>query len=144
MKRLVYTLGTDRRDEEDFVEIMNYYLIEAVIDVRRFPTSKFEIYKKENLQKLLSSLQIEYHFLGALLGGYRRGGYTDYMKTEDFIKGIQALEEIAKKKVSVVLCAEKFPWRCHRRWIARVLQKRGWEVVHIIDKAKEWRPRRLI
>jgi uncharacterized protein (DUF488 family) len=142
MKRLIYTLGTDRRDEEDFIEIINYYLIEAVVDVRRFPTSKFELFRRENLNRLLSSLRIEYHFLGNELGGYRRGGYTEYMKTEDFLRGIQTLEEIAQKRVSVVLCAEKFPWRCHRRWIARVLQRRNWEVVHIIDKANEWRPRR--
>jgi uncharacterized protein (DUF488 family) len=30
------------------------------------------------------------------------------------------------------LCAEKLPWRCHRRLIAEVLHARGHDVVHLI------------
>jgi len=51
------------------------------------------------------------------------------------------LEDIASKGASVIVCAERFPWKCHRRWIARELHRRGWQVEHIIDKGKVWIPK---
>jgi len=140
MKR-IYTLGTGQRSLEDFTEILDSYSIEAVIDVRSFPKSKFEHFKRENLESFLKSELFEYHYLGKELGGFRKGGYENYTHTPEFETGINILEKIASKKISVVICAEHFPWRCHRRFIARALQKRGWEIDHIIDKGKLWIPR---
>jgi len=140
MKR-IYTLGTDRRSEEDFVEILHAYDIQAVIDVRSYPKSKILIFTKANLDRLLKREGIEYHFFGKELGGFRKGGYTAYIVTDDFRKGIDFLESIALSKQSVIICAERFPWKCHRKWISRELHKRGWEVDHIIDKGKVWIPK---
>jgi len=137
----IFTLGTDRRSEEDFVEILHAYDIKAVIDVRRFPRSRIQIFKKENLEPLLKREGIEYHFLGLELGGFRKGGYIAHTITDDFRKGVDLLESIAERKISVIVCAERFPWKCHRKWIARELQKRGWDVEHIIDKGKTWSPK---
>lgn len=53
MMKKIYTLGTDRRSEEDFVEILLAYNINSVIDVRSFPKSKLPIFNKEYLQNLL-------------------------------------------------------------------------------------------
>ena len=137
----IYTLGTDRRTEEDFMEILLSYNIQSLIDVRRFPKSKLTIFRRENLEPLLQREKLEYHFLGRELGGFRKGGYPAYTCTEDFIEGINLLESLAIKKTSVIICAEHFPWKCHRKWIARELHKRGWEVEHIIDKGKVWVPK---
>jgi len=140
MKR-IYTLGTDRRSEEDFVEILFAYNIQSLIDVRSFPKSKIAIFTKENLEQLLKREGIDYHFLGKELGGFRKGGYIAYIITDDFSKGIDLLEAIALNKTSVIICAERFPWKCHRKWISRELHQRGWEVDHIIDKGKLWIPK---
>ncbi|MEW6675860.1 MAG: DUF488 domain-containing protein [Nitrospirota bacterium] len=137
----IYTLGTDRRSEEDFIEILFAYQIKSLIDVRRFPKSKVLIFTRENLAPLLNREGIEYHFLGAELGGFRKGGYIAYTHTDDFKRGIAMLEAIALPEIAVIVCAERFPWKCHRRWIARELHKRGWEVEHIIDKGKVWVPK---
>jgi len=137
----IYTLGTNRRNEEDFIEILFAYQIQSLIDVRRFPKSKIPIFTKEILEPLLHKEGLEYYSLGAELGGFRKGGYIAYTLTDDFIKGITLLESIALKKPSVIICAERFPWKCHRKWIARELHKRGWEVEHIIDKGKVWIPK---
>ncbi len=137
----IYTLGTSRRTEEDFIEILFAYDIQCLVDVRRFPKGKLPIFRKENLQKLLKQVGIEYYFLGDELGGFRKGGYISYILTEEFKKGIELLESIAIKRKSIIICAEKFPWKCHRRWIARELHKRGWNVIHIIEKGKEWIPK---
>jgi len=137
----IYTLGTGRRTEEDFVEILNCYGIGALLDVRRFPRSKTPAYNRDYLEVLTRENGIEYHFLGDELGGFRKGGYQEYTRTDAFRKGIERLEHTARRRPSVVVCAERFPWKCHRRWIARELAARGWRVLHIIDKGKVWEPR---
>jgi uncharacterized protein (DUF488 family) len=137
----IYTLGTDRRSEEDFTEILHAYNIQSLIDVRSFPRSKIPVFIKENLERLLVREGIEYHFLGKELGGFRKGGYTAYIITEEFKEGVDLLESIALARMSVIVCAERFPWKCHRKWISRELHKRNWEVEHIIDKGKLWIPR---
>jgi uncharacterized protein (DUF488 family) len=137
----IYTLGTDRRSEEDFTEILLAYSIQSLIDVRSFPRSKIPIFSRENLEDLLKREGIDYHFLGKELGGFRKGGYTSYIITNEFNKGIDLVESIALYKMSVIICAEKLPWKCHRKWISRELHKRDWEVDHIIDKGKVWIPK---
>ncbi len=67
------------------------------------------------------------------MGGFRKGGYEAYMQTVDFLKGLEQLEEIAKEVPSAFMCAEKFPWKCHRNFIDSSLKDRGWEVIHILD-----------
>ncbi|MCL5022755.1 MAG: DUF488 domain-containing protein [Nitrospirae bacterium] len=136
----IFTLGTDRRSEEDFVEILLAYGVEALIDVRRSPRSKMALFDRANLEALLDKEGIEYHYLGEELGGLRKGGYAGYLLTDDFLRGIGKAEAIAGGRVSVIACSERFPWKCHRKWIARELQKRGWRVEHIIDKGKVWVP----
>jgi uncharacterized protein (DUF488 family) len=47
----IFTLGTSNRSLKEFLEILNFYKIKRVIDVRHFPTSKlFPHFKKENLK----------------------------------------------------------------------------------------------
>lgn len=137
----IYTLGTSTRSEEDFIEILTDYEIRTLIDVRSFPKSKIPTFTKEYLEDLLKKEGINYIFLGKELGGFRKGGYESYTQTEEFKKRIDALETIALSANAVIVCAERFPWKCHRRWIARELHKRGWAVEHIIDKGKTWSPK---
>ncbi len=138
---LIYTIGTGLRSPEDFMEIVAAYEIKAVIDVRSYPKSKLPHFCSRPFAALLEAQGIEYHFLGRELGGMRKGGYTAYILTEAFREGIVRLEEIAGAHTSVIVCAERFPWKCHRKWISRELQNRGWDVRHIIDKDKVWVPK---
>ena len=135
MNMIVYNIGTSNRTIETFAEILATHRIKAIIDVRRFPTSKrFEHFKKENLARYLQGHGIAYHYLGDLLGGFRKGGYEAYRETEDYLSGIERLEEIASAVPSAFMCAEKFPWACHRNYIASTLKQRGWQVIHILDE----------
>lgn len=136
--KIVYTLGTSNREEEEFIELLKFYNIKAIIDVRRFPTSKWEHFKKEKLKVLLKKESIHYFYLGRELGGYRKEGYESYTQTVSFKKGIEKLEKIATRINSALMCAEKLPWRCHRRFIGKALQEKGWKVTHVIEKQKIW------
>lgn len=64
--------------------------------------------------------------------GFRN--YADYMLTEDFKKNAEDLMNLAMKKTTAIMCAEKFFWRCHRKFIADYLTVRGFKVIHIIDE----------
>ena len=138
MKKTIYTIGSSTRDAQEFLEILKHYDIRCLIDVRSFPTSKFEHFKKERLKELLEGEGIRYIYLGKELGGYRRGGYEVYMKTNNYLKGIKRLEKIAERNSSAIMCAERFPWRCHRRFISQSLRERKWEVIHILEKDRIW------
>ena len=140
-RTILYTVGTDLRSVEDFMEIIHAYEIRAVLDVRSYPRSKLPHFSGGTLPELLASNGIAYHFLGKELGGLRKGGYTAYIVTDGFREGIRALEAIARETLSVIICAERFPWKCHRKWISFELQKQGWEIRHIIDKGNVWTPR---
>jgi len=141
-KRLVYTLGTSTRSPQEFLELLSSHGVEVVVDVRRFPASRFEHFRREKLSSLLSKAGIEYIYMGAELGGYRPGGYQNFTATSEFQKGLKRLEEVANEKSTAIVCAERFPWRCHRRFIALALEERGWQVVHIIEPGRDWLPKK--
>ena len=137
----IYTLGTSNRTQEEFLEILKFYKIQAVVDVRRWATSqRFPHFKKENLIKILPKNGISYYHLKDL-GGYRVENYENYMKTEAFKRALEKLIGISERKLTCIICAEKFPWRCHRRFISKALENKGIEVLHIIEKNKLWKPK---
>ncbi len=127
----IYSIGHSNRHIEEFINLLKEYGIEIVIDVRRFPTSKYAAYKKENLAELLKKNGIEYIHLEKL-GGYR-GSYEKWMHGKEWKKDYERLKEMAMNKRAAIMCAEKLPFRCHRRYIARKLAADGWRVIHIID-----------
>lgn len=139
--KLIYTLGTSTRAIDEFIKLLISRNVRAVVDVRRFPTSRFKHFCREELEKLLPEAGISYAYMGEELGGYRWGGYQNFTTSSQFQAGISKLEEIARQKRTAIMCAERFPWRCHRRFIALELEERGWRVSHIIDKGREWAPR---
>lgn len=126
----------------ELVNLIRHYGVKIVIDVRRFPTSaRYPWFKGEEMEKLLISREMEYHHLGELLGGYRSGGYRAYTETMQYKEGIRKLLSIAGGARTAILCSERFPWRCHRRFIARTLEEMSVPVVHIIDRDHVWIPK---
>lgn len=135
----IFTLGTGNRSINEFIDILKKNKIQVVIDVRRFPTSRFEDFKKERLGSICKNEGIDYVHLGNELGGYRKGGYEEYTKTKDFQCGLNELLKFAQKKVVCIICAETLPWRCHRRFIGERLLEKGYRILHIIDGKRIWK-----
>jgi uncharacterized protein (DUF488 family) len=138
--RLVYTLGTSTRSLDEFVALLKRFGVEVVIDVRRFPSSRFPHFRREQLAGSLRQQGIDYYHLGEKLGGYRKGGCEAFSATEEFKQGVRELTEIACQRATAIVCAERLPWRCHRRFIGAELSRQGWQVVHIIDEKRNWSP----
>jgi uncharacterized protein (DUF488 family) len=116
---LIYSLGTSNRTAGEFLDLFAEHGIEVGVDIRSFPTSRYPHFIKQPLQNFLESNGIQYEYLGKELGGFRKGGYPAYMETDSFRKGLERLEEVGRGRKSAFFCSEKFPWRCHRRWVAK-------------------------
>ena len=138
---VIYSLGTSNRTPGEFLHLLRSLAVELVVDVRRFPSSRFQHFKREELVTLLEGEGFGYVYLGQELGGYRSGGYQSYLSTEGFKRGLEWLEELARERRVVFLCAERFPWRCHRRFIGWELEREGFRVVHVIDEDRSWVPK---
>lgn len=132
----VWTVGHSNRSVEKFLELLREHEIQVLADIRRFPTSKVEHFKRELMGKWLPENGVEYVWLGEELGGYRRGGYKKHTRTKLFREGIQRLLEIAEKKRVCIMCMEVNPRYCHRRFISAFLERKGVEAIHIIGRGQ--------
>jgi len=127
----IYTIGYGGRKFEAFLSLLKKYGINLVVDVRRFPKSKYPEYVKENLEQELPQRGIGYVFMGDTLGGFRRG-YQAYMKTEAYMRGIKDLLDLAEKGRVAIMRLERSPKGCHRRYISKTLQDLGVQILHIV------------
>ena len=147
----IYTIGHSTHTFQEFLDMLQSFSIEFVVDVRSLPGSRiFPQVKKENLEILLPETGIQYIHL-ADLWGRRKGhkdshntrwnnpsfrAYADYMETEEFQEGISKLTHIADTKTVAYMCSEAVRWRCHRSMISDYLKSQGWTVLHIMAKGK--------
>lgn len=133
----IWTIGTSNRSLEDFLSLLKHHSIKAVADIRRFPTSKFPHFRKENLKDALESSGMKYFHIESL-GGYR-GDYLEHMRSMEFEEGMKELTSISSRYKTAFVCAELLFFRCHRRFVSDELVRRGFEVIHIIDKERTYK-----
>ena len=135
-KTIVYTIGHSTRTLADFINILQTFNIQKVVDIRTIPRSRHNPqFNETHLKKILPKHTIEYIHLAAL-GGLRHAhadsinmgwhnasfrGYADYMQTDEFKKAIEKLIALAEKKQIVIMCAEALPWHCHRSLVGDAL-----------------------
>jgi len=144
----VYTIGHSNLTIEAFIELLKKNHIQALVDVRSYPYSKYASqFNKENFQRSIEDDGIEYFYLGNLLGGkpddltlYNKLKSVDYDKLEKsqrYIEGIKKLEELAFQKTVVIMCSEGSYKECHRyKLITKTLEKNNIEVLHILTNGK--------
>jgi len=138
-----YTVGHSNRSLEEFLDLLKAFKILMLVDVRSYPNSKkVPQFNRANLEEILPLQNIIYSWMGDTLGGFRRGGFQAYTSTTEFMAGIERLK-LSPYERTAIMCAEKFPWRCHRIYISRELQNQGIKCIHILDKQKTWNPKDL-
>ena len=151
MQKKIYTIGHSTRTFDEFLELLEAYSIDLLVDVRSYPGSRrYPHFNKEKLAEELPSKNILYKHIPAL-GGRRKvssqskntawkndafRGYADYMETDEFEKGIEELEKIASTYCTAFMCSEAVWWRCHRSMISDYLKVHNWKVLHIMTANK--------
>lgn len=155
--KTIYTIGHSTRPLNEFIKILEAYGIKALIDVRTIARSRFNPqYNEEAFKACLSEHFISYARMKGL-GGLRHTtkesinqawrnssfrGYADYMQTPEFTKNIKQLIKVSKDKITVIMCAEAVPWRCHRSLIGDALVVRKIPVEDILSE-KNSQPHKL-
>lgn len=121
----LFTIGHSNLSIEAFVLLLQQHRITAVADVRSHPFSRYlPHFNKSEIKASLSSVGIQYVFLGKELGArpedlscYDTSGkalYDRIAATPLFAAGIQrVIKGAANYKISL-MCAEKDPITCHR------------------------------
>jgi uncharacterized protein (DUF488 family) len=146
--RPVFTIGHSTRTFDQFLALLHREAIAHLVDVRRFPASRrYPHFDGAALAASLRDSGITYEHAPDLGGrrsarpdspnvGWRNAsfrGYADHMATPAFIAALDRLLAQASEQLTVVMCAEAVPWRCHRTLIADAVLARGRDVRHILD-----------
>jgi len=150
MKRpCIFTVGHSTRSIEEFVELLRAHGVKEIADIRSIPRSRHNPqFNADVLEDSLKENHMSYKHIKELGGlrhtrkdslnlGWRNTsfrGFADYMATPEFSEGLETLIEIAKARVTAIMCAEVVPWRCHRSLIGDALTKRGWIVRDIMTR----------
>jgi uncharacterized protein (DUF488 family) len=145
----VFTVGHSTLPIEQFLAVLKAYGVRRLADVRTVPRSRRNPqFNAEALASALRAASIEYMPLPAL-GGLRHArkdspntgwrnesfrGYADYMQTQAFAEGLDALIRMSHEAPTAIMCAEAVPWRCHRSLVADALEVRGIPVVEILSE----------
>ena len=150
--RKIFTIGHSTHSSEYFIELLNQFQINCLIDVRSMPASKFNPqFNQLNLKRLLQNHDIVYMHFKEEFGARREKDKTvldkngrvcfDLVhKTKSFQKGVERVEHGISKGFRIALmCAESNPLECHRfSMISSYLHKAGFEVCHILkDKTSK-------
>ncbi|HEV8413153.1 MAG TPA: DUF488 domain-containing protein [Bryobacteraceae bacterium] len=133
---------------EKFLETLAAHAVRQLVDVRTIPKSRLNPqFGQDQLAVSLEANGIRYTHLPGL-GGLRHArkdsintgwknasfrGYADYMQTPAFRENLSELIKMAAIGLTVIMCAEAVPWRCHRSLIADALTARGIAVEHILS-----------
>jgi uncharacterized protein (DUF488 family) len=148
----IYSVGHSNRTAEELLALLRGVDVTALADVRRIPASgRHPQFGRGALDAALEGAGIAYHWLGEGLGGLRAPvgpsgsspnralqdqalrAYADAFETPVFQRDLEALEALAARATTALLCAER-DWRhCHRQLLCDVLVARGGRVVHLWD-----------
>lgn len=141
----VYTVGHSNHEPESFAELLQYFGITCLVDVRSIAASgRFPQFNKAALSEFLKSKNIQYLHFGKEFGARHtdpelldEDGKVDFEKvrqTEDFKNGVDRLRAGLEKGFTIALmCSEAEPFDCHRfSMISVFLEKSGFAVKHIL------------
>lgn len=143
----VLSIGHSTLEYEQFAARLNEAGVTAIADVRTSPFSRnFAHFNRDVLKDALARDGIAYVFLGKELGGRPKGekyytdGIADYEKmaqSDLFQKGLERVEQGARKYRIAMMCSERNPLDCHRcLLVGRSLAERGVTVSHILSDGR--------
>jgi uncharacterized protein (DUF488 family) len=132
---MIYTIGYERRELDEFVALLGAAGIERVIDVRQLPLSRRHGFSKTPLAAALAGAGIEYLHLRSAGNPFRHakvnvlGLYKVYLERSPEV--IDEVLAASAGKRTALLCLEREPSECHRGVLASAMGARGVTVEHL-------------
>lgn len=143
----IYAIGHSNYPLDKFLDMINKYDINCIVDIRETPYSKYNVqYNKEDFNRTLKKLGYTYIYMGVEFGAkrlsnlsYNKEGYADFEKVakeEIFLQGIDRLKKGCSIGYKIVLMgAMQEPIRCHRSiLVGKELKKYGFNVKYIMHE----------
>ena len=130
--KIIYSIGHSNKKEEEFIAILKENKITDLVDVRTYPSSKYNPqFNMVNLENVLPKSGIRYHWRGRNLGGLR--GNVLFKETLE-----KMLEASNDERRLCVMCSEAKPEECHRtQTIEPVIHELGGKMEHILWTKKQ-------
>lgn len=142
----IYTIGHSNYPVEKLIDMLKYYNINTVVDIRGIPYSKYNVqYNKETIAETLKEAGFIYIYMAKEFAAnrenkisYNKEGYSDFEKViaeKEFLQGIERLKTGCEKGYNIaILGAMQDPIRCHRSiLVGRALRENGFKIKHILD-----------
>jgi uncharacterized protein (DUF488 family) len=135
---IIYTLGYEGSDIQQFIRTLLRAGVKVVADVRAVPLSRKKGFSKRRLSDGLARAGIDYlHFRE--LGNPREGRnaakagnknkfhrvYLKHLSTKPALTALNQLVGLATSRATCLLCFEREPTECHRTLIASALSTCG-------------------
>ena len=128
----IFTIGYEGVTQAEFLTALKAAKVERVIDVRAVPNSRRPGFSKNLLRNALAEEGIDYVHLRALgtpadgRAAARAGRHEDLqriysgqLELPEAIAESAQMVELAKEKLSALLCYEREPNGCHRTLLLR-------------------------
>jgi uncharacterized protein (DUF488 family) len=146
-KPVIYTIGHSTHPIDYFLELLQTYSINCLIDVRSVAASSYNPqYNREPLSNFLKKNRITYLHFAEEFGARHtdpdlldEDGKVDFEKVRKswlFKNGLARLWfGLDKGFITALMCSEGEPFDCHRfSMISPALEKEGFEVKHILKE----------
>ena len=138
MTATLFTIGHSNRPADHLVELLHRHGVRTLVDIRAFPRSRrFPHFDRHALGARLGAEDIVYRWSGNSLGGFRKPrrdspnqaltdsafrGFADYMASDAFVTAVAALQDLARRSATAIMCAEADHRHCHRQFICDYLR----------------------
>lgn len=137
----IYTIGYEGTTVEALLNELDRHCVQTLIDVRYVPLSRKAGFSKNALANLLDIRGIEYRHVKSLgcpsiirdrykedgdWGVYTRS-FMQYLETQE--KAVEELLSVVESSNCCLLCFERDPNFCHRKYVAERLIERS--VAHL-------------
>jgi len=125
----IYTVGYEKREPSELVEVLLAAGVKQLIDVRQLPLSRRKGFSKTPLAAILAEAGIGYLHLRAAGNPFRtHGGNVLALYAGHLKRSPEVIDEVlaaATPERSALMCLERDHTECHRSILAAALAKRG-------------------
>ena len=140
MQKRAYSIGYERRELAEFIQVLKAGGISRVADVRNAPFSRKEGFSKKELSAALEAEGISYRgFVPLGAPPALREGVPN-MKWDQFVAGYRRhFETVGSAYLELkgylgddggaLMCVERDPKECHRSVIEEALRRDGYQVI---------------
>jgi uncharacterized protein (DUF488 family) len=142
---LISTIGYEGSEISDFVSVLKYSGVEALVDIRDLPSSRKPGFSKNSLSASVSKVGIDYIHVRPL-GDPREGRlaaragnmikfrkiFCEHIRSPEGKVALNFVANLAKNKKICLMCFERDHKLCHRNIVVEELLKiRSLQVSHI-------------